>query len=101
MQDILRVTMRMTHANNKQEAEQIMDNALASCMHATRCAVNHTMQTAPGAITFGRDMMMDEPVIVNLEAIRNRRQQLIDQNLIRTNKGRINHNYQIGGQIMV
>eukprot|EP00536_Pseudo-nitzschia_multiseries_P015222 jgi/Psemu1/41682/gm1.41682_g len=50
MGDILR--------NNKQEAEQIMDNALASCMHATICVVNHTLQTSPGALTFGDQTMV-------------------------------------------
>eukprot|EP00536_Pseudo-nitzschia_multiseries_P013755 jgi/Psemu1/36276/gm1.36276_g len=59
MGNILRVTVRTTHANNEQETKQIMDNALASCMHATRCAVNHTMQTSPRALAFGRDMMID------------------------------------------
>eukprot|EP00536_Pseudo-nitzschia_multiseries_P014665 jgi/Psemu1/39717/gm1.39717_g len=92
--------MRTTHhANNEQEAKHMIvdKNALASCMHAcmhaTRCApVNHTMQTSPAGAPFQSSR-------------RNTKQttkQLIDQNLVRTNKGRINHNYdQIGDHIVV
>ena len=89
MADILRVILRTTEANNEQEAEHIIDNALAKCMHATRCAVNHAMKTSPGALTFGRDMLMDVPLIANLSAIRESRQQLIDKNLVRMNSKRI------------
>ena len=46
-------------------------------------------------------MFLDVPLLANLEAIRNRRQQLIDQNLIRLNKIRIDHSYSIGDRVMV
>ena len=46
-------------------------------------------------------MFLDVPLLANLEAIRNRRQQLIDHNLIRLNKIRIDHNYSIGDRVMV
>jgi len=60
-----------------------MDNALATVMHATRCAINHTMKTSLGDLTFRRDMFVDVPIKADLIAIRNNRQQLIDTNLQR------------------
>ena len=70
-------------------------------MHALRCAVNHTMQTSPGALFFRRDMLMDVPLIADLDAIRGRRQQLIDDNLIRLNKKRADHNYSVNDRVLL
>ena len=87
--------------NNKNQdrrqskAEQAVDNALYTCMHVLRCEVNHTMQKSPGALVFRRDILMDVPLIADLDAIRGRRQQLIDDNLIRLNKKRADHNYSV------
>ena len=38
--NILRITMRTTKLTNIQQAKQVADNALATCMHATGCAVH-------------------------------------------------------------
>ena len=49
---------------------------------------------------FQRDMLMDVPLVADLEAIRGRRQQQIDDNLTRrTNKGRVDYNYQVGDMV--
>ena len=52
--DILRVIMRTTKIETGAGAQagQVMDNALATCQHALRCAVNHTMLTSPGNLVF-------------------------------------------------
>ena len=78
-----------------------MDNALATVMHATRCAVNNTMKTSPGALTYRRDMFVDVPIMADLIAIRNNRQQLIDTNLIRHNRKRYDYHYRLGQRVMV
>ena len=59
------------------------------------------MQTSPEALVFQRDMMMNIPLIANLYSIQQRRQQLIDEKLRRTNARRIQHNYSIGNRVMV
>ena len=55
-------------------ANQVMDNALATAMYTTRCAVGAPIGTSPGALVYGRDMIMDVPLIANLSAIWNGRQ---------------------------
>ena len=99
--NVLRILMRTKNLTPQQQAEQIMDNALATVMHATRCSVNHQMRTSPGALTFRRDMFVDVPIMSDLIAIRNQRQQLIDTNLMRHNRKRYDHHYQINDLIMV
>ena len=58
--------------NDENGANQIVGNALATCVHSSRCAVNHTMQISPGALVFQRDMMMSIPLIANLYSIQQR-----------------------------
>ena len=86
----------MLHTNPAQDihdANQVMDNALATAMHANRCIVSAPIWTSPGALVYGRDMIMDVPLIANISAIWDGRQQMIDKNLIKQNKKRIEHHY--------
>ena len=41
-------------------------------------------------------MIMDVPLIANLSAIQDGRQQMIEENLIKQNKKRIEHHYRVG-----
>ena len=59
------------------------------------------MRTSPGALVFNRDMMIDVPLLADLDAIRGRKQQLIDANLIRENKKRIDYNYKVGDRVWI
>ena len=96
MADILRVMMHVSPPNNEEETTNMIDNTLSTVVHASRCSVNHTMKTSPGAMLFNRDMMTNIPLISNLLAIGNRRQQLVDENVQQVNARRIQHNYTIG-----
>ena len=44
---------------------------------------------------------MDVPLIADLDAIRDRRQQLIDENLIRLNKKRADKNYSVNDRVLI
>ena len=46
-------------------------------------------------------MFVDVPVIADLEAIRQQRQLLINQNLIRQNRKRFDHHYKVGDLVMI
>ena len=99
--NVLRCVMRTKDLTLQQQAKQITDNALATVMHATRCAINNTMKISLGAFTFCQDMFVDVPIIPDLIAIKNNRQQLIDSNLIRHNCKRYDYHYQLGQRVMV
>ena len=43
-----------------------MDNNLATAMHATRCAVDHTLKIYPSALTFQTVIFVDVPVLLAL-----------------------------------
>ena len=96
MVDILRVMIHVDPPHNEPDTTNMIDNALATVVHASRCAVNHIIQTSPGAMVFNQDMMINVPLISNLLAIGNRRQYLVDENLKRINAKRIDYSYNIG-----
>ena len=71
--DILQVLLHVSPPNNNGDAAQMIDNALTTCMHVMRCAVNQTMRTSPGALTFNRDMLINVPLAENIELIQQQR----------------------------
>ena len=87
--DILRVLNATNPPTTDEAADEMMDSAIATCVHATICAVNHQMQASPGGLIFNRDMLLDTPLIEDYEAIQGRRQLLIDKSLMRSNRKRI------------
>ena len=99
--DILRNIIEEDPPRELHDAEQKIDNALSTCVHALRCAVNHTMKTSPGAMIFNRDMLVNVQLIADLESIRGRRQQQIDDNTRRHNKKRIDHHYRVGEMVKI
>ena len=54
------------------------------------------MKLAPGSLAFHRDMILNIPLVVDFELLRQRRQALIDKNLIRANAKCIDYDYQPG-----
>ena len=81
-------------------ASQMVDTALANTMYATRAALNGTLETSPGALLFHRDMVLDVPLIADLQLIRLRRQQFIDQQLMQANRKRFSYDFAPGKQVL-
>jgi hypothetical protein len=71
-----------------------MDTALQTAAYSDRAAIHGSLQITPGALVFHRDMILNIPLLADLELIRQRRQALIDEQLIRSNRRRISHDYQ-------
>ena len=82
------------------DAAQLVDTAIAEAMFAHRASYRESLGSTPGSIAFGRDMVLDIPVIADLIAIRDKRQQLIDDRLIKANRRRFSHDYVIGDQVL-
>jgi hypothetical protein len=58
------------------------------------------LKTAPGAVAFGRDMVLDMPLIADLQLIQERRQHLIDDRLIAANRRRFSYDYHIDDEVL-
>ncbi len=79
---------------------QLLDTAIANAMYATRCTYHSALKTTPGGLAFGRDVILNIPLVTNLELLRERRQQHIDQRLITANAKRFSYDYQVGDEIL-
>jgi transposase InsO family protein len=99
--NILRTLLHVNRPQNAQAAAQLVDEALATAMHAMRCAASRTLGISPGALVFHRDMILDLPVIADLLTIRDKRQVLIDENLRRQNLKRRSFDYQVGQDVLI
>ena len=86
VQNMIDAYLPLDHPQNEMQLTQLIENVLATVTYATRASVSRALNTSPGNLVFNRDMFVDVPLISNLAAIRDRRQQLIDENLIRENK---------------
>jgi len=97
-------TLRVLNYNpppeSEDEAAERVNTALQTAAYAARTAIHTTMQEAPGNLAFHRDMILNIPLMVDFEIIRQRRQALIDKNLIRANAKRIDYDYQPGQQVL-
>jgi hypothetical protein len=94
---VLRTVCASRNPKTKHEAEAVIEETLATAMHACRCACTSALEyNSPGAMAFGRDMFLDIPLIADILAIRNNRQLLVDQRLLRANAKRIKHDYAQG-----
>jgi len=81
-------------------ATQMVDTALANCLYATRAAFHGSLHGTPGSLVFGRDMVLDIPVIADWLTIQQNRQQLIDQRLIAANRKKFSYDYQVGDEVL-
>ena len=55
-------------------------------MHAMRARLHSTLGSSPGSLTYNRDMFLNIPLIADWHAITQRREHLINKNLIRENQ---------------
>ena len=100
--NILRTLLHGHDIAAQQTANTIIDNALATAMHATRTAVSKSLGgNTPGSLAFRRDMFLNVPLVADLHAIRQQRQLLIDENLRRQNEKRRGFDYQVGQQVLM
>ncbi len=66
------------------------------------CSTHHTiLQASPAQLIFSRDMLLNMKFIADWEAIRLRKQDLIDKNNTRENSLRVDYDYQVGDQVLV
>ena len=90
----LRTLLHTNPPNNINDANLLIDTALATAGYSARAAMHHTLKISPGALVFHRDMLLDIPVISDLQLLQQRRQTLIDKNLLTANSKRRTFDYQ-------
>ncbi|MEM7375831.1 MAG: hypothetical protein AAF587_44995, partial [Bacteroidota bacterium] len=101
MGNVLRIAVMAENPKTIHEATQVIRKTCAITMHACRCASNGTLgNTSSGALAFGRDMLMDIPLIADLISLQRNRQALIDKNLLQANAKRVAHDFAVGEPVL-
>ena len=96
----LRVLTTLRPPNGLQTANQLMDTAIANAVFAHRSTYSSAIQTTPGGLAFGRDMILDLPLVSDLQLIRENWQQLIDTRLIEANRKRFAYDYAVCDRVI-
>ena len=99
--NVLRPLLHAHPPQNIEEAALLVDTALQTAAYSARVAIHSTLNVAPGALAFHRDMLLNIPLIADLQLLRDKRQLLIDEQTMRANRRRISHDYQPTDQVMV
>ena len=67
-----------------------------------RCASSTSLNgVAPGALVFGRDMLLNVPIVTDIISITENRQLQTDLRLERENRRRSQHDYQVGERVYI
>ena len=98
--NMLRAMISLNPPDGVDSAKALVDTALANCLFATRSAIHGSLKASPGSLAFGRDMVLDIPLIADWQLIQQHRQQLIDSRLIAANRKRFSYDYHIGDEVL-
>ncbi len=81
-------------------AKDFIDETLSITMHAMRTGMHSTLGSSPGSLVFNRDMFLNIPLIADWHAVTQRREHLINENLIRENRKCRRHDYVISDRVL-
>ena len=98
--NVLRVLLYSNPPKNMTQARDIMDDALATAMHAMRTVVATSLGSTPGALAFSRDMLLNIPLVADWKAITRVREQRVNENLRRENAKRRSYDYEQGQKVL-
>jgi hypothetical protein len=78
------------------QARDIIDNSLATVMHAMQTTVASTLGSTPGALAFVQDMFLNVPLIADWQAIAHPCEHHVNENLRRANRKQHQSDYAPG-----
>jgi hypothetical protein len=82
------------------QARDIIDDALATAMHAMQTTVATTLGSTPGALAFARDMFLNVLLIADWQAIARTWEHHVNENLRLANRKQHQFDYAPGQQVM-
>jgi hypothetical protein len=97
---VLRTLVHTNLPRNITQARDIIDNALATAMHAMQTTVATTLGSTPGALAFAQEMFLNVPLIADWQAIARTREHHVNENLQRANRKQRQYDYALGQQVL-
>jgi hypothetical protein len=94
--NVLRTLVHTNPPQNMTQARDIIDNALATAMHAMQTTFATTLGSTPGALAFAQDMFLNMLLIADWQAIACTCEHHINKNLRCANRKRRQSDYALG-----
>ncbi len=82
------------------QARDIIDDALATAMHAMQTTIATTLGSTLGALAFARDMFLNVPLIADWQAIACTREHHVSENLRHATRKQRQYDYALGQQVL-
>ncbi len=98
--NVLRTPVHTNPPQNVTQARDIIDNALATAMHAMQTTIATTLGSTPGAFAFAQDMFLNMPLIADWQAIARTCEHHVNENLLRANRKQRQYDYAPGQQVL-
>ncbi len=98
--NVLRTLVHTNPPCNMTQARDIIDDALATAMHAMQTPIATTLGSTPGALAFAWDMFLNVPLIVDWQAIAPTCEHHVNKNLRRANRKWHEFDYAPGQQVL-
>jgi hypothetical protein len=102
-QTVTNVLRTLVHTNPPQSMTQvrdIIDNALATVMHAMQTTLATTLGSTPGALAFARDMFLNVLLIADWHAVGCNCEYHVNENLQCANRKQRQNDYAPGQQVL-
>jgi hypothetical protein len=82
------------------QARDIIDDALATAIHAMQTTVATTLGSMPSALAFARDMFLNVPLIADWKAIARTHENHVNKNSQRANRKQCQYDCTLGQQAL-
>jgi hypothetical protein len=97
--NVLRTLVHTNPPQNMTQARDIINNALATAMHAMRTTIATTLGSTLGALAFAQDMFLNMPLTADCQAIARTREHHVNENLRRVNRKQRQFDYAPGQHV--
>ena len=98
---VLRTLVHLHNPQSVAQADQLSNDALATAMHATRCASHQALHNmTPGSLAFRRDMLFNIPFLTDFIALKHSRQAVVDKCVQLANAHRLRHEFRLQDQVL-
>jgi len=87
--------------NNYLDENDPWGGILSATAFAVRSTYHTTLQASPGQLVFGRDMIFNIKHVADWQAIKQRKQKIINKNNTQENKKRLKHEYKPNDMVLL
>jgi hypothetical protein len=98
--NVLRTLVHINLPQNMTQARDIIDDALATAMHAIQTTAATTLGSTPGTLAFARDMFLNMLLIADWQAIAHPCECHGNKNLRHPNRKQCQFDYALGQQVL-